>query len=194
MKFKMAATAGLSLTLDPMGKMFHNASSMKRSGGHLGFPIGIKIRNFVEDLPMIIPGQFDFNLSQISVTKELLTLEVQCFCNFAKSATSKRKLRTTQMTKKEFARLKTEPLNILRIKERFALILAGSVEERTVFSPMSHTFTVETHIPGARLLKSRNKLIRIADTSAGGWATVREYEQNEIADNSDDEKRIKSIN
>ena len=30
-------------------------------GGHLGFPIGIKNRNFVEDLPMIIPGQFGFN-------------------------------------------------------------------------------------------------------------------------------------
>ena len=29
MKFKMAATAGLSLTLDPIGKMFHNASSLK---------------------------------------------------------------------------------------------------------------------------------------------------------------------
>jgi hypothetical protein len=28
MKFKMAATAGLSLTLDPMGKMFQNASSI----------------------------------------------------------------------------------------------------------------------------------------------------------------------
>jgi hypothetical protein len=27
-KFKMAATAGLSLTLDPMGKMFQNASSL----------------------------------------------------------------------------------------------------------------------------------------------------------------------
>jgi hypothetical protein len=40
MKFKVAATAGLSLTLDPMGKMFQNASS---------------------DLPMIIPGQFGFN-------------------------------------------------------------------------------------------------------------------------------------
>ena len=26
MKFKMAATAGLSLTLDPMGKMFQNAT------------------------------------------------------------------------------------------------------------------------------------------------------------------------
>jgi hypothetical protein len=29
MKFKMAATAGLSLKLDPMGKMFQNASSLK---------------------------------------------------------------------------------------------------------------------------------------------------------------------
>ena len=30
-------------------------------GGHLGFPIGIKNWNFVEDLPMIIPGRFGFN-------------------------------------------------------------------------------------------------------------------------------------
>jgi hypothetical protein len=74
MKFKMAATAGLSLTLDPMGKMFQNASSLKPlgqlkpncpgmiiSGGHLGFPIGLKNTHLVEDLPMIIPGQFGFN-------------------------------------------------------------------------------------------------------------------------------------
>jgi hypothetical protein len=32
MKFKMAATAGLSLTLDPMGKMFQNTSSLKPLG------------------------------------------------------------------------------------------------------------------------------------------------------------------
>jgi hypothetical protein len=32
MKFKMAVTAGLSLTLDPMGKMFQNASSLKPLG------------------------------------------------------------------------------------------------------------------------------------------------------------------
>ena len=30
-------------------------------GRHLGFLIGIKNRNFVENLPMIIPGQFGFN-------------------------------------------------------------------------------------------------------------------------------------
>jgi hypothetical protein len=37
---------------------------MSCGGGHLGFLIGIKNiknRNFVEDLPMIIPGQFGFN-------------------------------------------------------------------------------------------------------------------------------------
>ena len=32
MEFKMAAMAGLSLTLDPMGKMFQNASSLKPLG------------------------------------------------------------------------------------------------------------------------------------------------------------------
>jgi hypothetical protein len=34
---------------------------MTCGGSHLGFPIGIKNRNFVEDLPMIILGQFSFN-------------------------------------------------------------------------------------------------------------------------------------
>jgi hypothetical protein len=30
---------------------------MSCGGGHLGFPTGIKNKNYVEDLPMIIPGQ-----------------------------------------------------------------------------------------------------------------------------------------
>jgi hypothetical protein len=49
MKFKMAATAlGLSLTLDPMGKMFQNASSLKPY-------IGTKNLSFEEGHPMNIP-------------------------------------------------------------------------------------------------------------------------------------------
>ena len=36
---------------------------MSCGGGHLGFPIGIKNITIVEDLPMIIPGQFGFNCS-----------------------------------------------------------------------------------------------------------------------------------
>jgi hypothetical protein len=34
---------------------------------HLGFPIGIKNRSFVEDLPMIIPGQFGFNWENVQM-------------------------------------------------------------------------------------------------------------------------------
>jgi hypothetical protein len=34
---------------------------MSCGGGHLGFPIGLKNLKFVEDLQMIIPGQFGFN-------------------------------------------------------------------------------------------------------------------------------------
>jgi hypothetical protein len=59
----MAATAGLSLTLDPMGKMFQNASSLKPLGQLKPNCPGMIIdnRNFVAELPMIIPGQFGFN-------------------------------------------------------------------------------------------------------------------------------------
>jgi hypothetical protein len=57
MKFKMVATAGLSLTLDPMGKMFQNASCIR----HFEFHIGTKNVGFVEDHPMNIHVQFGFN-------------------------------------------------------------------------------------------------------------------------------------
>jgi hypothetical protein len=37
------------------------SSQKSCGGGHLGFQIGIKSTHLVEDLPMIIPGQFGFN-------------------------------------------------------------------------------------------------------------------------------------
>ena len=37
-----------------------------------------------------------------------------------------------------------------------------------------------------KLLCERQKLIRIADRSEHGWATVEEYMEDELADNSDD--------
>jgi hypothetical protein len=40
---------------------FYADRKLSCGGGHLGFPIGIKNTYLVEDLPMIIPGQFGFN-------------------------------------------------------------------------------------------------------------------------------------
>jgi hypothetical protein len=77
-KWKMVATAGLSLTLDPMGKVSQNASSLKPLGQmkqncpgmiigrscrtrHFEFHIGTKNLKFVEDYPMNIHVQFGFN-------------------------------------------------------------------------------------------------------------------------------------
>jgi hypothetical protein len=67
MKFKMTATAGFSLTLDPMGKMFQEASSLKPPGQlkpncpGFEFHIGTKNIKFVDDHPMNIHVQFGFN-------------------------------------------------------------------------------------------------------------------------------------
>jgi hypothetical protein len=87
MKFKMAATAGFNLILDPMGKMLQNASSLKPLGqlkpncpgmiigrsstkciffqsiGNPRWPPPQYIKNvkFVEDHPMNIHVQFGFN-------------------------------------------------------------------------------------------------------------------------------------
>ena len=56
MIFKMAATAGLSLTLDPMGKMFQNASSLKPLGqlkpNCPGMIIGRSSTNFLFFMPI----------------------------------------------------------------------------------------------------------------------------------------------
>ena len=59
MKFKMAATAELSLTLDPMGKMFQNASSLKPLGqlkpNCPGMIIGRSSTNFPFFMPVRNP-------------------------------------------------------------------------------------------------------------------------------------------
>jgi hypothetical protein len=52
----MAATAGLSLTLDPMGKMFQNASSLKPLGqlkpNYPGMIIGRSFTKFLFFMPI----------------------------------------------------------------------------------------------------------------------------------------------
>jgi len=42
------------------------------------------------------------------------------------------------------------------------------------------------------LLNKRNKAIRFADKSLAGWMAVEEYESDELADDSEDEKKLRS--
>ena len=42
------------------------------------------------------------------------------------------------------------------------------------------------------LLNTRNKAIRFADKSPAGWYAVEEYESDELEDNSEDEKKLRS--
>ena len=50
-----------------------NVNLWSCGGGHLEFPIGIKNIKFVENLPMIIPGQFGFNCPCVSEKKRFET-------------------------------------------------------------------------------------------------------------------------
>ena len=43
---------------------------------------------------------------------------------------------------------------------------------------------------GETLLINRQKMIKLANCSELGWSVVEEYEADELADNSEDEKRI----
>ena len=43
-------------------------------------------------------------------------------------------------------------------------------------------------------VQGRNKLIKIADRTEGGWTTVDEYEKSDYADNSEDDKKIRQAN
>ena len=66
-----------------------------------------------------------------------------------------------------------------------------SLHKATEAIKVGDTSSCSTRLEQAmKQLIARQKLIRMADVSESGWQTVREYETNELASDSEDEKRI----
>ena len=64
------------------------------------------------------------------------------------------------------------------------------VSDCLVATPLAVERARESLKEGEDLVVSRQKAIRIANRSEYGWATVEEYEEDELATNLDDEKRL----
>ena len=79
----MAATTGLSLTWDPMGKMFKNASSLKALGplkpNFLGMIIGRFSTKFLFFMPI---GHFLYSTKSYAIAFDLLFLWTLLPSNF----------------------------------------------------------------------------------------------------------------
>ncbi len=75
------------------------------------------------------------------------------------------------------------------IDEQFQL--ASSVVEKFVEANPGLQKAVDVITTGRKLIHDRNKLIKIADRSSCGWAAANVYAHDQLASDSDDEKRIK---
>ncbi|VDI76707.1 Hypothetical predicted protein [Mytilus galloprovincialis] len=78
-----------------------------------------------------------------------------------------------------------------RIQYTFNEELLDTVNKLSKFIPNSNTQAYRLVLDITDKIKSRNKKIRIADAFPAGLGTVREYEPNAMASDSEDERKIR---
>ena len=72
------------------------------------------------------------------------------------------------------------------------LDLAERIEESISLFKENDTKTVSKNLKNClEMIRKRNKLIRLADKSEAGWAIVKEYQTDELASDTDDDRKIK---
>ena len=67
---------------------------------------------------------------------------------------------------------------------------AEAISEENVRDPDKVAATKKAIDEGIEMLERRQKLIKLADRSEYGWRTIKEYEEDDLAKDSDNEKRI----
>ena len=74
---------------------------------------------------------------------------------------------------------------------RFNLKVADAIDEAKEACSSQHLDKVHASLEkGEKLLLERQKHILLADKSDFGWSLIREYKRNDLAEDSDDEKKI----
>ena len=119
--------------------------------------------------------------------------------NFQKSVTeTQRQLSENQLAKMEemttdtytFKRKGNEEQHKVNVKAINKMKEASSALTENPTDNEHTTLAKQRISEGIEILNHRQKLIKLADQSESGWKTVTEYETHNLADNSEDEKRI----
>ena len=79
-----------------------------------------------------------------------------------------------------------------RVADKVAAAAAaiGKVKTTSTSSKALLDFDAKELEEGTALILHRQKVFKLADCSEAGWAVVEEYEGDDVADNSEDERRM----
>ena len=102
--------------------------------------------------------------------------------------------RTVTETQKLSRVAEAEKLKFAGYKDQFIFNseLCGTLDEVSDLLAAKQTEKAEEKVPElSKNLKRRQKIIKLADKSEAGWLAVKEYQTEELASDSEDEKRIR---